>query len=163
MSEHFIITADRGHLHIYQHQQARGQMTPTMKEVQALDFPGGRRSYTDRDTDMAGRFQGSRNPAQGSGAPTARTGMSIDERLPMQEEEERRQTRDICHAIDAFLQQRPNATWDFAGAPAVHNSVLEALSPQTRSRLRQSVAKDLVNQPVADLAGHFEPARANQR
>jgi hypothetical protein len=88
--------------------------------------------------------------------------MSIDERLPMQEEEERRQTRDLVQAIETFLQQHPAATWDFAAAPAVHNSVLERVSPPMRSRLRQSVAKDLVNQPVEELLRRFEPERAHR-
>jgi hypothetical protein len=162
MSEHFIITADRGHVRIFSREQEPGQMTPRLREVQGLDFPSGRQSYTDRDTDMAGRFQGSQHQARGPGAPTARTGMSIDERLPMQEEEERRQTRDLFRAIETFLQQHPAATWDFAAAPAVHNSVLELISPPMRSRLRQAVAKDLVNQPVEELLGHFEPERANR-
>ena len=163
MSEHFIITADRGHLRIFQHQQPPGQATPRLAEVQALDFPSGRQSYTDRDSDMAGRFQSSNHQSRGPGAPIARTGMSIDERLPMQEEEERRQTRDLCQAIDNFLLQRPDATWDFAAGPALCNPLLEALSPQTRSRLRQSVAKDLVNQPVNELLSHFDAERSDRK
>jgi hypothetical protein len=162
MNEHFIITADRGHVRIFSREQEPGQMTPRLREVQGLDFPSGRQSYTDRDTDMAGRFQGSQHPARGSGAPTERIGMSIDERLPMQEEEERRQAKDLVQAIESFLQQHPDATWDFAAAPTVHNSVLERFSPPMRSRLRQSTAKDLVNQPVEELLKHFEPERANR-
>jgi hypothetical protein len=159
MSEHFIITADRGHVRFFSREQPPGQMTPRLREVQGLDFPAGLRSYTDRDSDMAGRFQGSQHQGRGPGAPTARTGMSIDERLPMQEEEERRQTRDIIQAIESFLQQHPNATWDFAAGPAIHNTVVNLVSPPLRTRLRQSVAKDLVNQPVDELLGHFESQR----
>jgi hypothetical protein len=159
MSDHFIITADRGHVRIFQREQPLGQTKPGAKEVQAVDFPAGRQSYTDRDTDMAGRFQSSKHQARGPGASVARTGMSIDERLPMQEEEERRQTRDITQTIATFLEQRPDATWDFAAGPAIHNAVLESIPPATRSRLRQAVAKDLVNQPVDELLGHFDSAR----
>ena len=155
MSDHVIITADRGHVRVFQKNQSPGQMTPTLAEVQALDFPSGRRSYTDRDTDMAGRFQSSNNPGRAPGAPMARTGMSIDERLPMQEEEQRRQTKDLVETIATFLQSHPAATWDFAAGPEVHNAVLEALAPATRSRLRQAIAKNLVNQPVTDLLKQF--------
>jgi hypothetical protein len=109
---------------------------------------------------MAGRFQGSKQQGVGPGAPVARTGMSIDERLPMQEEEERRNMRDLCEAIDSFVLQRPDATWDFAAGPALHNSVLENVSPQTRSRVGQVLAKDLVNQPVDELLSHFEADRS---
>lgn len=156
MSEHFIITADRGHVRVYRKDQPPGQMRPSLAEVQALDFPSGRRSYTDRDTDMAGRFQSSNNPGRAPGAPMARTGMSIDERLPMQEEEERRQSKDLVETIEGFLRQRSDATWDFAAGPEVHNAVLEALSPDTRSRLRQALPKNLVNQPVQELLKQFQ-------
>lgn len=159
MSDHFIITADRGHVRIFQRAQPVGQTKPNLNEVQAMDFPAGRQSYTDRDTDMAGRFQSSQHQGRGPGAPMARTGGSIDERLPMQEEEERRQTRDVAQTVTTFLEQHPDATWDFAAAPAIHNAVLESLPPATRSRLRQGVAKDLVNQPVNELLGHFEKTR----
>ena len=156
MSDHFIITADRGHVRVYRQHQPPGQMTPTLAEVQALDFPSGRRSYTDRDTDMAGRFQSSNNPSRAAGAPMARTGMSIDERLPMQEEEERRQAKDLVVTVESFLQQHSDATWDFAAGPEVHNAVLESLSPASRSRLRQALSKNLVNQPVEDLLKQFQ-------
>lgn len=156
MSDHFIITADRGHVRVFRKDQSPGQMTPTLAEVQALDFPSGRRSYTDRDTDMAGRFQSSNHQSRGPGAPMARTGMSIDERLPMQEEEERRQSKDLVETIEGFLRQRSDATWDFAAGPEVHNAVLEALSPATRSRLRQALSKNLVNQPVEELLKQFQ-------
>ncbi|MEO6005871.1 MAG: host attachment protein [Opitutus sp.] len=121
-SEHYIVTANHGHLRIFRFQQPTGHSPPAFEEVQSLDFPAGRQSYTDRDTDMAGRFQGSKQQGRGPGAPTARTGMSIDERLPMQREEERRQVTNVSETIDSFLQARPEATWDFAAGPEIHRS-----------------------------------------
>ncbi|HTO02601.1 MAG TPA: host attachment protein [Opitutus sp.] len=156
MSDHFIIMADRGHVRVYRKDQPLGQTTPTLVRVQALDFPSARRSYTDRDTDMAGRFQSSNNPSRAPGLPMARTGMSIDERLPMQEEEQRRQAKDLVETIETFLQQHSGGTWDFAAGPEVHNAVLEALSPAARSRLRRALSKNLVNQPVEELLKQFQ-------
>lgn len=155
MSDHYIITADHGHLRIYQHRQDAGQLNPAFDEVHSMDFPAGVKSYTEHDSDMAGRFQSSNQQSRGPGAPTARMGMSIDERLPMQREEQRRQIRNIAEAIDSFLRSRPQATWDFAAGPSVHNAVLDALTPPTRERLQQAVSKDLVNQPTRELATHF--------
>lgn len=155
MSDHYIIIADHGHLRIFAQRQSPEQMTPGLTEVQAMDFPHGVRSYVEGDTDIAGRFQGSKQQGRGPGAPTARTGMSIDERLPMQREEDRRRVRDVAVRIDTFLQNSPDATWDFAAGPSVHNAVLEELSPQAKSRLRRSISKDLVHQPVAELISHF--------
>lgn len=153
---HYILLADQGHLRIFDERSSPGQRTPTLVEVQALDFPQGRANYTHNDTDMAGRFQGSKQQGVGPGAPTARTGMSIDERLPMQREVERRSIGDLVESIETFLSPKPDATWDFAAGPAVHNAVLEKLTPAVRTRLRKSVAKDLVNQPTSELLGHFE-------
>lgn len=155
MSEHYVVTANQGHLRIFHRRQPPAQSTPAFDPVQAFDFPAGVGSYTDRDTDMAGRFQGSRQQGIAPGAPAARAGMSIDERLPMQREEQRRRVREIAESVDAFLAPRPNATWDFAAGPELHNAVLEAVAPKTRQQLRRSVAKDLVHQPQTDFPAHF--------
>ena len=120
-----------------------------------MDFPRGLKNYTDDDTDMAGRFQSSKQQGRGPGSPIARTGMSIDERLPMQREAERRRIRDLAEAIDGFLAQQSDATWDFAAIPAIHHAVLEVLSLVVRNALRQSLSKDLVHERPVELLGHF--------
>ena len=158
MSEHYIVTIDHGHLRIYAERRAPGQATPALDPVEAMDFPLGMANYTDRETDMAGRFQSSKQQGVAPGAPTARQGMSIDERLPMQREEERRRHKELAAEIEHFLQQHPEGTWDFAAPPGLNNVVLELLSPTVRNRLRRAVSKDLVNQPSEDLRAHFAGA-----
>lgn len=156
MNTHYVVVADHGHLRIFERRQTQGQTTPTLAEVHSVDFPHGRASYTHNDSDMAGRFQGSRYQAAGAGAPSARTGMSIDERLPMQREAARRTIDDLASSIDTFLHGQPGATWDFAGAPTVHNAVLAKIEPELRSRLQKSIAKDLVHLHPSQLLGHFK-------
>ncbi len=156
MPDHYFITADHGHIRIFQVSQATGQHEPSLSQVEAMDFPAGRQSYVDRDTSMAGRFRSSKHQAAGpAGAIPGRAGMSIDERLPMQREEERRRTRDVADEIEAFLTARPDATWDFAGAAAFHRSVVGQLTPQLRQRLRHTIEKDLVNQPNDELRARY--------
>ena len=155
MSEHYIVTIDRGHLRIYAERTTPGQSTLGLEQVEAMDFPLGKQSYTDRDTDQAGRFQGSKHQGAGPGGPTARQGMSIDERLPMEREESRRRAKEIAAAIDAFLKTRPDASWDFAAGPELNGAVLELISPAVRQRVRRSIAKDLVNQRVDEVRAHF--------
>ncbi len=155
MSEHYIVIADQGHLRIFRRRQEPGQSQPAFDEVRAMDFPAGVRSYTAHDSDMAGRFQGSKQQTTAPGSPVARTGMSIDERLPMKEEEERRGVDRIAAVIESFMGVQQEATWDFAAAQAVHNAVLEKVSEPVKRRLQQSVPKDLVHQPVSELASHF--------
>jgi hypothetical protein len=158
MDSHYIVIADHGHLKIFKEYSEPGQSTPGLDEVYVMDFPHGRLSYVDSDTDMAGRFQGSKQQGRGSGTPTSRTGMSIDERMPMEREADRRQTEDVAAAIEAFLSGQPTASWDFAAGPTGHNAILAHLSPQIRSRLRSSISKNLVNQPRAELLSHFRHA-----
>ena len=69
--EHYIVAADHAHVRIFHQSQPPGQSAPSLVEVQALDFPAGKRSYTDRDTDTAGRFQGSKQQGAGPGAGRA--------------------------------------------------------------------------------------------
>src|SRR5690349_8605427 len=106
MSEHYIVAADHGHLRVYIERHAPGQRSPGLEAVESMDFPLGKRSFADRETDMAGRFAGSNTQAAAPGSPMARTGMSIDERLPMQREESRRRAREVAAQIDTFFRQR---------------------------------------------------------
>lgn len=158
MSDHYIVTADHAHLRIFAERRPPGQQSPALEQVEAMDFPQGKYSYTDRDTDMAGRFPASRRQAPGPGNPApglGRSGMSIDERLPMEREEERRRVKEIAAEIDAFFTPRNDASWDFAAGPQLNNAVLENVSRSVRERLRRSVSKDLVNQRVDEVRAHF--------
>jgi hypothetical protein len=157
MSEHYIVTLDHGHLRIYAERIAPGQYTPGLEQVEAMDFPAGKHTYSDRDTDQAGRFAGSKNQSAGMGAPGkgVRAGMSIDERLPMQREENRRRAKELAAEIDQFFQRRPDASWDYAAGPELNGTVLEMLSPGVRQRVRRTVSKDLVNQRTDEVRAHF--------
>ena len=155
MREHYVVTADHGHLRIYVERNAPGQRAPALDQVEALDFPPGKKGYADRDTDMAGRFASSKHQTSAPGSPMARTGMSIDERLPMQREESRRRAKELAAEIDGFFRQRRDATWDFAAGPELNSTVLELLSPAVRQRIRRSLAKDLVNQRGDEVRAHF--------
>lgn len=125
MSDHYIVTSDRGHLRIYAETRPPGQSSPGLAVVSAIDFPEGKYDYTDRDTDRAGRFPG----AEGKSG-----GMSIDERLPMKREEERRTVRLIARELESFFATRPQATWDLAVAPTLYNAIAQTLSSGTRRR-----------------------------
>lgn len=153
MSEHYIVTLDHGHLRIYAERCEGGQFTPALVPVEAVDLPAGKKGAVDRESDSAGRFPGSK---EGSTQPgVARTGMSIDERLPMHREEHRRRARELASMVESFLDQREEASWDFAAGPELNHEVLECLSPPVRRRMRRSIAKDLVNQRLDEVRAHF--------
>lgn len=144
-SEHFVVAVDRAHLRIYQMKEEPGvRAQPQFELAEALDFPAGRRHYTSRDSDQAGRF-----------SSAAQMGGSIDERLPMQEEHQRRLVAELVHFVGEFLSQRPQARWDLAAGPALHRPLLEGLGPEIGARLRHALVKDLVHQTPGELRAHF--------
>lgn len=143
--EHYVVVLDRAHLRIYHMREEPGVLNePQFELTESIDFPAGKRHYTDNDSDQAGRFNS-----------MGQTRGSIDERLPMQEEHQRRLLGDLAHFLNGFLSERPNARWDLAAGPALHHALLSALKPPVRVRLRQSVVKDLVHQSPAELRVHF--------
>lgn len=134
-------------LRLYLEDQPPGALGPQFKVVEAADFPAGRRQYTDNDADFAGRFpRGANNNS------------SIDERLPMQEEYERRNVAEIARELSRFLARHPGLAWDCAAGPALHHAVLERLPAEQRKRLDRSAIKDLTKLPPQELARHFPVA-----
>lgn len=145
--EHFVVVLDRAHLNIYQVKDGDHSARVHFEPIQKVNLPAGRRHYTDRDSDQAGRFRASVGPSGGS----------IDERLPMQNEHERALAADLAERLGRFLQEHDHATWDYAAGPALHRAVLDRLPPTARARLERALAKELVHQSPAELEAHFTP------
>ncbi len=151
----FVVTVDHAHLKIYRATDTRGPSRLQLQLEEAVDFPSGRSSYFAEESDQAGRFPGRR----GTPADVApQSGGSIDERLPMQQEQERRIQTQLATRIDNFLQQHADAMWDYVAAPALHRAVFERLSDDVRQRVGAELAKDLVNAPVLELAAQVADA-----
>jgi hypothetical protein len=149
MNERYIVAVNRGTVRIYEQSQPVGQTSLGLKSVLSLDIPGGRSRYQDTLTYQAGRHPS--QPQQGGNF----RGMSIDERLPGQQEHEKRAIEEVVREVEAFLSVHPNATWDFAAPAGVHQSVLEKIAPQYRNRIGRALTKDLTNMPPAELRTHF--------
>ncbi|MFT3784427.1 MAG: host attachment protein [Nibricoccus sp.] len=144
MNERFIVVADKGHLKIYQ--EPSDPQKPSLLDVFSVDFPEGKEDYFEGDSAPAGRFPGSK------GRPD---GMSIDERLPMKEEHERRIVKLISDQINHFMFERPEAEWRFAAPEEIENEILNYIETSVRTRLLGTVSKDLVNTPRQELYSHF--------
>lgn len=153
MAEHHYVIVNRSQIHFYRERTEPGY-PPGCERVEVIEFPAAHRSYTDNESDMAGRFPG---------GVRAGNGMNIDERLPMQEEAERRNVADLAAAIERFLRHYPNSMWDYAAGPTIHYAVLEKLSPDVRAGLDRALQKDLTKVPVKEIAAHFDEAHANSR
>lgn len=143
--EHFIVVLDRAHLNIYQVRNSGRAARARFDPVETAHLPAGLQHYTDRDADQAGRF----------GARVGPSGGSIDERLPMRNEHERRLAADLADRLGRFLERHGHATWDYAAGPALHHAVLDRLASGVRARLDRALPKELVHQTPAELEAHF--------
>ncbi|HLP26384.1 MAG TPA: host attachment protein, partial [Acidobacteriota bacterium] len=147
MTPRLIAVLNSTSLRLFLEDQPPGALGPQFKVVEAADFPAGRRQYTDNDSDFAGRFpRGADNNS------------SIDERLPMQEEYERRNVAEIARELSRFLARHPQLAWDYAAGPNLHHAVLDQLSGELRARLDRAEIKDLTKLPPQELARHFPVA-----
>jgi hypothetical protein len=147
--DHYMAVVDRAHLRIYQVREPQGGGSTQFELAEAFDLIAGHQQYTDRDTDMAGRFPGGSGRQQTSGAGT------IDERLPMQAEHERRVVGDLAGYLTRFFQEHPRATWDYAAGPGIHRAVLDRLPADVRGRVQVAITKELVHQTPAQLRTHL--------
>jgi hypothetical protein len=146
-AERFIAVLDRAHLRIYQVSNGDRARRARFDLAESFDLPAGLQHYTDDDSDQAGRF----------GARGGPRGASIDERLPMKNEQKNRLAKELAEHLQQFLESHENATWDYAAGPALHGAVLDRLSPDVRSRLDRALPKELVSHTPAELEAHFTP------
>lgn len=149
MNEHFIVTIDRGRLRIYSEARSFDPVAPRLEIVEAMDFPPVARGYGDEGPGSASPFAG------GSGGSTPPMG---DDRHRSRREQERKNVAVLAAELNTFLQNRPDASWDLAATPSLFQTVIEALSPETRRRLKRVLSKDLVNQNSEEVRSHFATA-----
>lgn len=136
MNQHYVITLDRRHLRIYL--EVPGEAYPRLQVVETMDLPG--------RGDSASPFPKPSASAAGS------------ERVTPRREGERREAGVLAAELDAFLRDRPEASWDFAVAPGLYEAVIETLSPDTRRRLKRVISKDLVHQRIEEVRLQFAAA-----
>lgn len=136
MNEHYIVTIDRGHLRIYSEAKSAGHR---LEVVEALDLPAQRNVVELKSP-------------EGLSVPFATP------RLPNKSRDDRRNHEVLAAELDAFLQNRPTASWDLAAAPSLYNLIIELLSPSTRRRLKRALSKALVNLRTDEVRAHFASA-----
>lgn len=145
MNPLYLVLVAQGRFRVLERRRDAERSTSGWLEIANEASPFGGNAYTARETDQAGRFP--KTLGQG--------GMSIDERLPMKEEEQRRMVEWLAGCIDNFMTPRPDEAWVFAAGPELHNPVLEALRPSVRSTLSESLQQNLINVPGDEAAAHF--------
>jgi hypothetical protein len=146
MNEHYIVTIDRGHLRIFAESKATGRRTPRLEVVEAMDFPSVTNSSAEDDA------------SNDDGSFDARPRRAFSERGSHRGSEARRNLELIAMELDTFLQNRPEASWDFAAAPSLYRAVIDELTPPTRQRLRRVVPRTMINQRADEVRAHFAGA-----
>ena len=144
MADRYIIAADYAHLRIYRYSQEPGQFTPTLQPVDAFDFPESPRSYPGHEPDVSG----------GLYAENGRN-LAAEERIPFQEDVQRRSSDKLAARISSFMLSNPNSTWDLAADSSLRDDLIDHLPDAVRRRLNQVISRDLVNAPPAELREHF--------
>jgi len=142
------VTLDRSRLRVYQMSTSElPDGNGAWKVLASEDFPEGRAAYADSTTDSAGRFPTAQGP-----------GMSIDERLPLKEEHERRVVADVAAALRRCLAAHPRVTWHLAAGPGLLQAVEGQLTPDLRARLGRTLERNLAKMPPNELRAHFAAA-----
>lgn len=144
MIPRLIAVLNRASLRLFREDRPAGAFGPHFALVEAADFPEGHERSAGNESDFAGRFSRGK-----------RHGASIDERLPMQEEHERRNIAEIARELSRFLARHPGLAWDYAAGPSLHRAVRERLPAEQRGRLDRTEIKDLTKVPPQELARHF--------
>lgn len=143
MNEHYIVTVDRGQLRIYVEAPAVGQRTPRLEVVETMDFPRRDESVVTIAPDASEQSAPTRSPPMGA------------DRLPLPRRLFRRSRDIIAAELDTFLQNRPQASWDMAAAPALYHFIIDRLSPETRRRLKRALSKVMVNLRADEVLAQF--------
>lgn len=146
MKDSIYVALDRSRLRVYREEIPLSPVEgrEALKVVGSVDYPDGRTGYVGNETDVAGAFP-----------PSGGHGHSIDERLPLKEEHERRLATQLATSLEPVLQAYPHDTWHLAAGPGLLQPVLGRLSPSVRERLGRALEKNLAQLPAHELRGHF--------
>lgn len=150
MPEQLYVTFDRAHVRVFRERNGGGFRPSSLQLVVAMALPAGRDSYTDSETDQAGRFPRSRG---------LEGGMGIDERLPLEREHEKRLAGTIAELLATILREHADARWQCAAGPGLLQAVVEQLEPDVHERLERQIAKNLGHIPTEELPAHFGESR----
>lgn len=139
------VAADRSRLRAYLAPRTSLPLDDgNLKTVASENYPDGRVSPADLVSDSAGRFPTAQSP-----------GMSIDERLPLKEEHERRLVADVVSGIERCLAQHPDVPWHFAAGPGLSQAVVRQLAAPSRARLGRVLDRNLAQLPPHELRARF--------
>ncbi len=144
MNEHYLVTVDRRHLRIYTETRASNLFRSRLEMVESIDFSNGGARLDDGDRPLR------ESPGDGARRSSARRPAP----QPGAKREPRRRAA-IARQVNAFLRQRPSASWDLAASPSLYRGIVEELSADARRRLKRVLSNHLAQHAVEDIRSHF--------
>lgn len=147
--EHYIAAVENGRLRLYAETPVPGELAARLVAVP-------REAHSSNDTIRAPRRSFRAPP----GAVQVRT---QDGRVTVRghngaAREAPTGLRQLAQELDAFLVQRPSASWDFAGSPSLYAALVEELSPANLRRLKRVLTKVPVSEYRIDASAGFVAA-----
>lgn len=118
--EHFVVLIGQGHMRIYRSQENEGGRA-RFELSESLCLPDGNQPSTGHP-EVPGQVQ------------------ITHPRSPVTE---------LSNRLSRFLDEHREATWDYAAGPALHQVVLNRLSPAALARLEVALVKELNHQAPA--------------
>jgi hypothetical protein len=152
MKTKLIIVADLGLLRAYRQVQGLGDREPHLELIEELRPEAAHQKLSEQLTDQAGRFP------KGGGASIVPGDLCADERLNLEAEQERRLIRLLSDKVDMLLADERVASCSLAVGAPLRRQLLNDLSPQSRSKIRQIVAADLSKVEARELLARFAKA-----
>jgi Protein required for attachment to host cells len=149
MKTKLIIVTDLGLLRAYREVQGLGDREPHLELIEELRPEAAHQKLSEQLTDQAGRFP------KGSGASIVPGDLSTSERLNLETEQERRLIRLLSDKIDVLLADEAVASCSLAVGAPIRKQLLDALAPQSRSKIHQVLASDLSKLEARELLSRF--------
>ena len=155
MKKTLIIVADLGQLRAYRENQKAADRKPHLELIEELKLETAHQKLSDQVSDQAGRF-----PRGGGGGASISGDLSAGESLNSKAEQNRRLISQLAARINALLSEDDVAQCSLAASAPILKQLLEALTPQARTKIIQSLASNLTKTEPQALPEHFARATA---
>ncbi|MFT6864252.1 MAG: hypothetical protein ACJAVK_002816 [Akkermansiaceae bacterium] len=149
MNETLLIVADLGLLRAYRETQNIDDLQPHLELIEEVKPEGARQKLSDQVTDQAGRF------SKGGGASNTPGDLSAGENLHSEAEQERQLISKLAERINALLGDKTVIRCSIAISAAIHQQLLEAISPKARAKIGKVLASNLAKIHPSELLAHF--------
>lgn len=147
--EKLVVLADMGRLVAYKvTSDPDGLDSPRVEMVRCMECPDAHTKTSDKVSDSSGRFRRSGRVDNGTRA-------SFGDRHGMKTESRKRLVRNAADQIDSILMEEGMPPWDLAAGSGMNSLLLDYLSPEAISRLRNNLKANLTHLDKPGVLSRF--------